>query len=73
MSTTTVRAEIAFTRWARTTNSGNPVFDLHTETGSFRTEPDAQVNYHVSENTRGDHWLTLNEHGRVTAAVLANG
>ena len=67
----TVRTHIIYTRWARTSASGNPQFDLHTEGGSFRTAPDAQVNYHVSENTKGDHILTLNEHGKVMGAVRA--
>jgi hypothetical protein len=70
---TTVRATIAYTRWTRTTNSGNPVFKLHTENGSFITEPDAQVNYHVSDATKGEHILTLNERGRVIGAVKADG
>lgn len=69
-----VRAHISYTRWQRTTASGNPVFDLHAETGSsFRTEPDAQVNCYISDRTRGEHILTLNDHGRVIGAVSADG
>lgn len=68
--THTVRAHILYTRWSRQSVSGNPQFDLYTEGGSFHTEPDAQVNYHISESTKGDHVLTLNEHGKVIGAVV---
>lgn len=66
-------------RYSRLSANGNPRYMVHTDKGSFATEPDAQVNYvlpnHDSDKT--DSWIglqvtfTRNDSGNIIGMELA--
>jgi hypothetical protein len=52
-------------RLPKNTTIGNPHYRVWGMTGSWLTEPDAQVNFLVPNHVGKPVRITLNEHGRV--------
>lgn len=68
---TRIKATIVHVKRRPNTASGNPRYWLITPSGKFETEPDAQVNYIISDGlaarptTPREVWLTFNGAGHV--------